>query len=327
MLKTILKHAGCSNKHDLMQKFEIYVADNSFEISLLLSLSHHKCVSIHIKQSWLNTFHALSRSLKIDSLHNIISIDSNNSTKTKKDIIIPNYNQYSHFIQNDLIPMIIDYEITNDDLISEIYSLYKRKLHQYFHRLNFYISTFHIFGWTELVLFLFLNISHFISLLCFDIFKSYHHIHHFIKLTIAPILLFVFIIHLSSAIKTFHKRRLFCYYLQCLSSEINSESYIFTPYILEGFNIPNLSSFHNQDYTQNIGIISPNFITMYTLVIFSLKYIIGIVYCLCNINIYIGAISIFLLPITIGTSMNIDSIHQKLNKSIYKNVLNLYKSS
>eukprot|EP01084_Bolivina_argentea_P099710 179207_1 len=317
-LSIIYKH---TNDEDVMEKLDAYAQQNSFEISVLLSLSYDRCVPTHILKHWLQTFHLLSKSMKIRSLQNII-----NGSEIIQKLFnsCTEYQACSHFIENDLIPMIIDYEMTDHDLIKEIIQLYQHKIDSHTHVIQTKMSFFNLFGWIELLLFSFLNISHILITLLPPLYSS---IIQTLQLYTPPLLLLLFCIHLFLAINTFSKRRIFCYYLHSLSPQINNDQYKYkyTPYILEGFNIYDISLFRNNDYNQPLKLISPNEIDCYCILLLSLKYIIGIVYCLCVINYYLGIIAIFLFPIIIGVMSNLDNIFKRLYESTYQDIIAFYQ--
>ena len=169
------------------------------------------------------------------------------------------YKSSAHFIQNDLIPIIIDYEVTDNDLLSEIGRIYQQNIHT--HAMQTKTSVFTLFGWIELCLFLFLNVANASNMDLLHQLKSY----------VAPTLFILFGIHLWLAIRIFNERRIFCCYFQCLSSVVDDNAYKYIPFLLEGFNLFNISLFHS--HSQRVKLINPNNIKTSNVLIFSLKYI------------------------------------------------------
>lgn len=238
----------------------MHTEQNSFEIGLLLSLSFERTIPSNVRKEYLRIFYSLSKSIKTNSLCSTF-----NETEIIQQRLFNScieYKSYAHFIQNDLIPIIIDYEVTNSDLISELTHIHQQKINE--HALNAKTSIFAIFGWCELFLFVYLNLSFFFN-------ASSNPIN---QLFIAPILLSIFCVHLFLALRTFKKRQIFCCYLQCLSAKTDEDAFKYVPYILEGFNFYDISLLHHDNnYAQRLTLINPNQIKTSIVIILSLKYI------------------------------------------------------
>eukprot|EP01084_Bolivina_argentea_P302364 521896_1 len=287
-----------------MHSFESHVLHHSHDIFTLLSSQQSNynqgLIPLEIRHNWSMLLYLKSKSIKIKSLQNII----NHNTFIQTNLFDSKfeYNQYSSFIQNDLIPIIIDYEMNKNNIISEIENSMKQKINN--HISNTKNSIFTKLGWIELILFIISNICSFTS-------RSY------LQTFFCLILLICYLFHLFYGIKTFQQRRTICYYLNCLSEHknVNNHNINYTAYILEGFNIcnPSLLSSH-----KTFRLYSCNKIDSFIAIISSLKYIFGIIYCIASITNYFAVFIIIQLPLIFGSAMNWDYLFAEFNKEKYK---------
>jgi len=316
---------------DVITKFELFVKERSLEIIVFLNLKYQHgdhFMPAPIRDDWARTFQSLSRSIQQESLYNLLADSS-----TLQRHLFGSENEFrrcSSFIKHDLIPLILDYEMTDFALMDRLIDLYHLRIRK--RAMTFKQSVFSYLGWAELVLFLAINLLQ-ISLQYTIHINDFCGVwssrtHHYIVHLLLPITLAItYVVHLLLAIKTFNRRRRFIFYLQAIAPKSaandRGKSYQYTSYILEGWNLPRLNSLHNPDFNLSVICSKPSRISYYNILIMSMRYILGIAYCISFLHQKAGMAVLVVLPILIGATANYDSIQQILSSHHYTNVLTL----
>eukprot|EP01084_Bolivina_argentea_P154621 269492_1 len=220
-----------------MQAFEAHALHYWFDIYTLLStnaFNYNKgFIPFQIRNKWSAECCSLFRHAKINALQNIITRHKSIQNNLFNSCI--EYNKSASFIQNNLIPMVINYETDNSNIKLEIQYAMINKIKN--HANNIKHSIFNTLGWIEFILFSF----------CITLqLTSFSLLHFYCSI----ILLIIYLFHLCYAIYIFQTRRTICYYLNCLSqhTNINNRCLIYTAYILEGFNICNPTLLSNKKF-------------------------------------------------------------------------------
>lgn len=94
---------------------------------------------------------------------------------------------------------------------------------------------------------------------------------------------------------------------------------------MTGWNLPKLNAMHNPEYKLCVKVNKPSDITLYNILIMSMKQIMGITYCMSLLHEQVGLAMLVVLPILIGALSNFDSIQAHLASHHYSNVINLHQ--
>merc|ERR1719474_854771 len=114
---------------DVITKFELFVKERSLEIIVFLNLKYQHgdhFMPAPIRDDWARTFQSLSRSIQQESLYNLLA----DSSTLQRHLFgsESEFRRCSSFIKHDLIPLILDYEMTDFALMDRLIDLYHLRI-------------------------------------------------------------------------------------------------------------------------------------------------------------------------------------------------------